>query len=83
MEGHVSHHCSFCGKCREMVEQLIAGRDGVCICNECVRLCADIKEDYRNLPLVAPLADAAKASPAGGLFGRLKHTLRNVRTHRC
>ncbi len=34
--------CSFCGKSHEKVEKLIAGPDGVHICNECVGLCGDI-----------------------------------------
>ena len=33
--------CSFCGKRREQVQNLIAGA-GVTICNECVELCNDI-----------------------------------------
>jgi hypothetical protein len=34
-------HCSFCGKSQAEVERLIAG-PLVFICNECVRLCAEI-----------------------------------------
>jgi ATP-dependent Clp protease ATP-binding subunit ClpX len=34
--------CSFCGKPENVVEKLIAGPDGICICNECVKLCDDI-----------------------------------------
>ncbi len=39
--------CSFCGKRREQVANLIAGA-GVTICNECVELCNDIlhKEEH-------------------------------------
>ncbi len=33
------YECSFCGKSREEVEHLIAGPNGVYICNECVALC--------------------------------------------
>ena len=36
-----SKRCSFCGKAEGEVERLISG-PGVCICNECVDLCADI-----------------------------------------
>ena len=36
--------CSFCGKSQKQVKRLIAG-PGVCICDECVRLCDDILED--------------------------------------
>ena len=31
--------CSFCGKTREEVDQLIAGPNGIFICNECVEAC--------------------------------------------
>lgn len=34
-----SYRCSFCGKDRAAVERLIAGPNGVFICNECVALC--------------------------------------------
>jgi hypothetical protein len=36
--------CSFCGKSHAEAEKLIAG-PSVFICNECVRLCADILDD--------------------------------------
>lgn len=34
--------CSFCGKSEGEVEQLIQGKDGSCICNECVTACNQI-----------------------------------------
>ncbi|HLA43013.1 MAG TPA: ATP-dependent protease ATP-binding subunit ClpX, partial [Aggregatilineales bacterium] len=37
--------CSFCGKSSDAVQRLIAGPDGVFICNECVELCESILED--------------------------------------
>ncbi len=37
--------CSFCGKPQDMVAKLIAGPNGVFICDECVEICADIIED--------------------------------------
>ena len=37
--------CSFCGKSQKQVGKLIAGPDGVYICNECVRLCDDILDE--------------------------------------
>ena len=41
--------CSFCGKSENEVDRLIGGQ-GVYICNECVRLCADIiGEDYPDM----------------------------------
>lgn len=41
--------CSFCGKERERVRKLFTSGD-VCICNECVELCAEIldEEYYRS-----------------------------------
>ncbi len=35
-------HCSFCGKTEDEVDQLIQGKDGSCICNECVAACSQI-----------------------------------------
>ena len=34
--------CSFCGKDKSKVKKLIAGPDGVFICDECVELCRDM-----------------------------------------
>lgn len=37
--------CSFCGKSQEEVRKLIAGPNGVFICNECVDVCVGIVEE--------------------------------------
>lgn len=47
--------CSFCGKSEKQVQKLIAGPDGVYICDECVDLCDEIlaeelQDDYSDLP---------------------------------
>ncbi len=34
--------CSFCGKDNAQVERMIAGPNGVFICNECVSACNEI-----------------------------------------
>lgn len=43
-------HCSFCGKPQKDVEKLIAGPEGVYICNECIEVCMDILDEelYRD-----------------------------------
>jgi len=42
--------CSFCGKSQDLVEKIIAGPDGVYICNECAALCVDILAETLNDP---------------------------------
>jgi hypothetical protein len=42
-------HCSFCTKAQTQVRKLIAG-PGVYICDDCVRLCADIIEQELGPP---------------------------------
>ncbi len=37
--------CSFCNKAQKQVRKLIAGPDGVFICDECIEICADIIEE--------------------------------------
>lgn len=37
--------CSFCGKLQEQVRKLVAGPNGVFICDECVDVCAEIMEE--------------------------------------
>ncbi|MEQ8674414.1 MAG: ATP-dependent Clp protease ATP-binding subunit ClpX [Aggregatilineales bacterium] len=40
-----NHRCSFCGRNHDEVERLIAGPDGVFICNYCVELCHSLLMD--------------------------------------
>lgn len=46
-------HCSFCGKLNSQVKKLIAGPDGVYICDECVDVCrhviAECDKNAQNL----------------------------------
>ena len=37
--------CSFCGKSQDQVRKLIAGPEGVFICDECIEVCMEIVED--------------------------------------
>ncbi|MCI8536694.1 MAG: ATP-dependent Clp protease ATP-binding subunit ClpX [Hungatella sp.] len=57
--------CSFCGKTQEQVRKMIAGSNGVYICDECIDLCAEIleeeldgeefiKEDVNEINLLKP-----------------------------
>ncbi len=42
-------YCSFCGKPKELVKRLVAGPNGIYICDECVEVCREImKEDERR-----------------------------------
>ena len=42
-------HCSFCGKPEELTKRLIAGPNGLYICDECVEVCRDVmKEDVEK-----------------------------------
>ena len=42
--------CSFCGKSQDLVRRLIAGPNGVYICDECVSLCNQIIAEEEHLP---------------------------------
>ena len=50
--GNSTIKCSFCGKSERAVRRLVAGPNGVYICNECVELCADLidpdDDDYED-----------------------------------
>ena len=37
--------CSFCNKSEDQVRKLIAGPDGVFICDECIEICSEIVEE--------------------------------------
>ncbi|MDO4478775.1 MAG: ATP-dependent Clp protease ATP-binding subunit ClpX [Lachnospiraceae bacterium] len=42
---NIKIRCAFCGKTEDQVAKLIAGPDGVCICDECVGICTEILEE--------------------------------------
>ena len=54
------HHCSFCGKEKDIVTKLIVS-DSVAICNECVTLCQDLLQDKD--PVDSAKLDAGKMDP--------------------
>ncbi len=49
--------CSFCQRTQDEVTRLIAGPDGVYICDECVELCVEIlsEEDVPSEPATSPI----------------------------
>ena len=53
--------CSFCGKEKSKVKKLIAGPDGVFICDECVELCRDM---LAKMPSTAPQEAVELKKPA-------------------
>ena len=38
-------HCSFCGKPEELTKRLVAGPNGVYICDECIEICRDVMKE--------------------------------------
>ncbi len=53
--------CSFCGKEKAKTKKLIAGPDGIFICDECVELCNDMLE---KAPSSAPVEEVELKKPA-------------------
>lgn len=57
--GRVFYRCSFCGKSQEEVRRLIAGPNGVYICDECVQLCQEIIQEEapprRPIPMLTQI----------------------------
>ena len=54
--------CSFCGKPKELTKRLIAGPNGIYICDECIEICREVmhedevKESVENtVPLLKPV----------------------------
>lgn len=45
MSGKMKIRCSFCNKAQDEVRKLIAGPNGIYICDECIELCSDIIEE--------------------------------------
>ncbi|MBR5421127.1 MAG: ATP-dependent Clp protease ATP-binding subunit ClpX [Lachnospiraceae bacterium] len=42
--------CSFCGKPQDMARRMIAGPEGIYICDECVEICSDIIQEEDEFP---------------------------------
>jgi endopeptidase Clp ATP-binding regulatory subunit (clpX) len=54
-ENKLLQHCSFCGRSEEDVLKLIAGPNGITICDECIAECNDIlDEEFEESPSVLP-----------------------------
>ena len=45
----MSHRCSFCGRGQGEVRRLIAGPEGIFICNDCVDLCQELLQGEKPL----------------------------------
>ncbi len=44
--------CSFCGKTQAQVQKIIAGPNGIFICDECVEVCAEIIDEELDLDVI-------------------------------
>ncbi|MBQ8428399.1 MAG: ATP-dependent Clp protease ATP-binding subunit ClpX [Clostridia bacterium] len=49
---HKDHRCSFCGKPEEESKKLIAGPDGVFICEDCIEICKAMLDETTDKDLV-------------------------------
>ena len=48
-DGDDEIHCAFCGKTPSQVNSMISGPNGVCICDECISICAEaMMRDINN-----------------------------------
>ena len=48
--GNKLRRCSFCGRTEEQVHKLLAGPEGVFICDQCVDICVDmLEEEYEDV----------------------------------
>ncbi len=52
--------CSFCGRTENNVRKLIAGPEGVYICDECVAICADIMDEAMEDEMDVETTEATK-----------------------
>ena len=59
-----SQRCSFCRRSHDEVNRLIAGPEGVFICDECVELCHEIlEEEASNTPVISGFKVERMLSP--------------------
>jgi hypothetical protein len=76
MKGRHDARCSFCGKNRKQVKQLVAG-PGVYICDRCVELCHEVIEQESRRP---PMPEST--TRRGGWVGRVIRLLPRGRLSR-
>ena len=62
--------CSFCGRKANEAARLIAGPEGVFICDECVRLCQEILNEENLQACLLYTSDAADERSSVDLGGR-------------
>lgn len=48
MKENENQFCSFCGKPKEMTRRLVAGPNGVFICDECIEVCREVMQEDEN-----------------------------------
>ncbi|MBD5632775.1 MAG: ATP-dependent Clp protease ATP-binding subunit ClpX [Clostridia bacterium] len=54
-------YCSFCGKTEDLVKKLITGKNGACICDECIEICGDmVREAEAETEAPVPLKTPAE-----------------------
>jgi len=62
-KSHATHRCSFCGRHHDDVERLIAGPDGIYICNFCVELCYGLLSEEEQAAIDTELGELQVMSP--------------------
>jgi len=62
-KSHAAHRCSFCGRHHDDVERLIAGPDGIYICNFCVELCYGLLSEEEQAAIDTELGELQIMSP--------------------
>jgi aspartate carbamoyltransferase catalytic subunit len=79
--GKVAYKCSFCGKTQQQTKRLIAGPNGVYICDECVALCREIIEEEAQLAPPASGQWTAKANASVSTSAPLTSAAPTMRQH--
>ena len=74
--------CSFCGRREDVVNKLIAGPDGVYICDECVMVCSDILEESMDDDGYAPAMRGGRRESAGGRDNRHSGAASQIHLHK-
>jgi ATP-dependent Clp protease ATP-binding subunit ClpX len=66
------YYCSFCGKDQDQIKRLIAGPNGVYICDECVNTCKKIIDEEETPPQKArPFAAVGNVPTPASIYERL------------
>ena len=68
LENQNGTYCSFCGKPKDLARKLVAGPNGLYICDECIDICNMIIEEEESTTTTGEVVDVVRVEDVPGTF---------------